>query len=798
MQQEDDRNLRRGGSGASGAGVLEETGGDGDAHGPKERCSAPEAEGSESRQYFFLQFEAPRFRFYGRSVRLMPVLYFDDLPLPVSIASLSLGAITGIGFASMDASVGMGSISQQLMNVSLGVFFCVPAFVRRSLPRGFTRKEAECILAIRAVQDGWGRGDENDEGVELCPGAEEDLEGGGEDEGNALRSGAGVCGFRLVFATSAIPEVNRVWWHGVDTDSEPPAARLKDGEGKGGEEGEVDEASTKKLGKCRRFWGGVGRVAGLVGGALQGFCVCWWTVWSCCRSPIAAAGALDSRRLLLALITCLVFLDFTSDIAVGVQLTMAGVYDWSENPVVFDEQGRSESFGPAFSDTPIRAVFREDGTLSHYEGVSVWDDRYADAQAAGVYFNLTIPPPLPERVAYADWPASLQREAREGGFNISKRYVELLLDGVQEHREFVTERDFFPKKQLHKYLDLGDFVLLPHLAAMSGRLWLVGPGLRIHERRRARHILLKKVGRKSPQPPGCSEVEWKYFWDDRMNGTRHQFYSGLLNSSTAITSPSCLVGTIGVQHLLECPEGCGTPCSSLLKSYQAVSGKLLCPMDRVEDFRPSFWCGIAILFLSLFDMLNVVVVQVMMVNAKSFRKSWRRFLLSFLLSLTEVFILALSLYGYHIEDNQDMSRAALYFSVASTVLIVLWKSVRVLATRLNFCKRWRKLDEFLEKEPPESLQPRIPSSKQKQKQERGTVDRSKGARTTGNLGVSTRRTVLPTAPSFQEFREQRSRLELDLEFEESRGSNLAGGSPEHHHSLSLALPQSEKAEQGGG
>uniref|UniRef100_A0A0G4FY19 Uncharacterized protein n=1 Tax=Chromera velia CCMP2878 TaxID=1169474 RepID=A0A0G4FY19_9ALVE len=154
---------------------------------------------------------------------------------------------------------------------------------------------------------------------------------------------------------------------------------------------------------------------------------------------------------------------------------------------------------------------------------------------------------------------------------------------------------------------------------------------------------------------------------------------------TPMSDPLCLTGTVGVKHLLKySDEECN---GSVLEFCFGSSGKLLCPMDGVKEFRASFRYGITILFLSLFqiDMLNVVVMQVMLINSKSFKKSWKRFLSSFLLSTTEGIILALLLYGFAVEDNQDMSLTNLYFSVVSTALVILWKCLWVLVTHFNIC-----------------------------------------------------------------------------------------------------------------
>uniref|UniRef100_A0A0G4HRE2 Uncharacterized protein n=1 Tax=Chromera velia CCMP2878 TaxID=1169474 RepID=A0A0G4HRE2_9ALVE len=149
---------------------------------------------------------------------------------------------------------------------------------------------------------------------------------------------------------------------------------------------------------------------------------------------------------------------------------------------------------------------------------------------------------------------------------------------------------------------------------------------------------------------------------------------------TPLSNPLCLTGTVGVKHLMDC-EDPSCDCSALYSTF-GRPGKLLCPRAG-GVLRPPFWCGLAILFLSMFDMLNVVVMQVMLVNPKSFKHSWRRFFLSFLLSTTEVFILGLSLYGWMSENNQDMNSGLFYLQILSTVLVVLWKCMRVLFTRYN-------------------------------------------------------------------------------------------------------------------
>uniref|UniRef100_A0A0G4GNW9 Uncharacterized protein n=1 Tax=Chromera velia CCMP2878 TaxID=1169474 RepID=A0A0G4GNW9_9ALVE len=101
-------------------------------------------------------------------------------------------------------------------------------------------------------------------------------------------------------------------------------------------------------------------------------------------------------------------------------------------------------------------------------------------------------------------------------------------------------------------------------------------------------------------------------------------------------------------------------------------------------------------------------VSVMLVNPKSFKKSWVRFLLSFLLSLTEIVILALSFHGFN-NVSSRMSRGALYFQVSSTLAVIAWKCTRVVATRFDLFRRCRKIDEFLERQPPEA----VPSKKKR-------------------------------------------------------------------------------------
>eukprot|EP00820_Chromera_velia_P026102 Cvel_34696.t1-p1 / transcript=Cvel_34696.t1 / gene=Cvel_34696 / organism=Chromera_velia_CCMP2878 / gene_product=hypothetical protein / transcript_product=hypothetical protein / location=Cvel_scaffold6044:1-1077(-) / protein_length=359 / sequence_SO=supercontig / SO=protein_coding / is_pseudo=false len=173
--------------------------------------------------------------------------------------ALAMAVISGLSFASMNDLEGsrLAPIFRQLLNVVIGAFFCVPAFVRRSLPRGFTRTEAESLpdlRGVRAVADGF----EWKKKVSGPPGCE-DTQGGGDGvvketpEASGVRWGVDLEGQtgkkeRLVFGQSETYEVNRVWWHF-------PLESSNNGAGEGGEqkEGDGDEDKGEKKGKCGSF-----------------------------------------------------------------------------------------------------------------------------------------------------------------------------------------------------------------------------------------------------------------------------------------------------------------------------------------------------------------------------------------------------------------------------------------------------------------------------------------------------------------------------------------------------------------
>uniref|UniRef100_A0A0G4EZC8 Transmembrane protein n=1 Tax=Chromera velia CCMP2878 TaxID=1169474 RepID=A0A0G4EZC8_9ALVE len=646
-------------------------------------------------------------------------------------AALGLGAITGISFASMNASTGAGDVFQQLLNVALGVFFCVPTFVRRSLPRGFTRCEAECIVEMRAIQNGEGDGEDKESdaiAAELQPLGQTDEEGGpekgtdGGEEGDDLVSQPNACGYRMVFARSANPEVNRVWWHHLDEALAKEEEEEKEKEGV--------EKKTAGCGSCVKR-----RVSAILEGkkeqrgfvsVLQDMCTCWWTAWACCRAPIAAASVLDFRRIYLAILMCLVFVDFTSDIAVGVQLTMAGVYEWSDfsspqsgitlAPRPFNVRSFPNDLNPWGVPTPPIHFF-PNGSFDKF-GETPAASAYWRQTAAGRAFlgevrrdaemlyraNLTIPPTaeLGQRgfsffddenrtTTLTGWLPGIQEGFRRhtGGFELSN-------EAALEYAKAAVR----PGRGIHDYgfFDLGDFVLLPDQAQRGRTDDVADVGtIQVVQRKRARHIILRKrelEGEAAPgAPEACEDVREKRFWRTEDEGT----FETLLESVSS--NGLCLVGTAGVRHLFECNlQGC--ECDRI-RELGSGAGKLLCPMGRLENFGDTFWCGVAVLFLALFDMLNVMVVQIILVNPKSFKRSWVRFLFSFLLSLTEAVIFILTVYGQHLVDNQDMAQSAFWFSIASTVLMILWKCIQVISARFNLCSRWRKIDQFLEREPPE-------------------------------------------------------------------------------------------------
>uniref|UniRef100_A0A0G4HC39 Uncharacterized protein n=1 Tax=Chromera velia CCMP2878 TaxID=1169474 RepID=A0A0G4HC39_9ALVE len=728
-------------------------------------------------------------------------------------ASLGLGAFTGLSFASMDVSDGPGGVFQQLLNIALGVFFCVPAFVRRSLPRGFTRKEAECVAQMREAR-------EEDGGMEGLVRAE----GGGEEAVEdakllAVADGIervkgqvcpvpvrkGYCGFQFVFAPLEFPEVNRVWWH------IGPSVSEEEGEEKEEEEAKDDqkrgcgfqrawrgvtagcgrlcaylksfcpwrerEAKDQKGCGMQKVWKGLGSVGGMLDSFLQGLCLCWWTLWGCCRMPHAPATALDCRRLVLALLMCVVFADFTSDIAVGVQLTMAGLYEWSDYGPPFNLSARTFThIAPDLNNKGRpRLVFNDDGSFSHYEGVAVWDERLK--QNPGLHFNVTLPPvggeeddffdearrAVPVRLPPDSWIEALRREAFSVGERMSRG------NAIGFMRDLVGQ-------SVGWYVELGDFILLPGMAERIRRSSDVADvgTIQVVKRQPAQHLILRKPGSRNPtQPPSCfSDVKVRYYNVSWVDDWMHS--DAFFQEETPLSNPLCLTGTVGVKHLMEC-EDPSCDCSALNRTF-GLPGKLLCPRaGGVQSFRPSFWCGLAILFLSMFDMLNVVVMQVMLVNPKSFKRLWLRFLFSFLLSTTEVFILGLSIWGWEIESNKginprEFNPTLFYFQIVSTVLVVLWKCVRVVFTRFNLCKGCRKIDKFLEKEPAERVE--LPKKKGRGEGKEKTNDRRTDAAAVVNTRRSGRRSstaTLATDPS------ARSVAGLDIQRDETRGEEGGEG-----------------------
>uniref|UniRef100_A0A0G4ID35 Uncharacterized protein n=1 Tax=Chromera velia CCMP2878 TaxID=1169474 RepID=A0A0G4ID35_9ALVE len=691
-------------------------------------------------------------------------------------ASLGLGAFTGLSFASMNVSEGPGGVFQQLLNIALGVSFCVPAFVRRSLPRGFTRKEAECVAQMREAR-------EEDGGLEGLVRAEGGRVGVVEGEkGTVLPVSVrqGRCGFQFVFAPLEFPEVNRVWWHvgpsvlEEEEEEQEEEEEEKDNKKKGCGLQRAWKGFRSGLGRLCAFlkglcprrkreggdqkgcgmqkaWKVLGSVGGVLGSFAQGLCLCWWTLWGCCRMPHAPATALDCRRLVLALLMCVVFADFTSDIAVGVQLTMAGLYEWRDYMPPLKAPVPTE-YGPIGPQLGVagrpRPVLFSNGSFSHYEGIhDVGDPMLQDERVkAGVYFYVTLLPVGGEEDDFFDaepvppdsWIEAVRREANTVGEQMSRGNAVGLI------RELVS---------VSWYVDLGDFILLPNMAERIGRSSNVADvgTIQVVKRQPAKHLILRKPGSPDPpQLPSCfSDVKVRYYnvsWvDDWMR--KDDFFQ----KDTPLSNPLCLTGTVGVKHLMGC-EDPSCDCSALKKTF-GRPGKLLCPRaGGVQSFRPSFWCGLAILFLSMFDMLNVVVMQVMLVNPKSFKRSWLRFLFSFLLSTTEAFILGISIYGWESENNNDMNPALFYFQIASTVLVVLWKCVRVLFTRFNLCKGCRKIDKFLEREPPERVE--LPNDRRNDAVAAGETRRS---------GRRSSTATLATAPSV------RSVAGLNIQRDETRG-----------------------------
>uniref|UniRef100_A0A0G4ICS3 Transmembrane protein n=1 Tax=Chromera velia CCMP2878 TaxID=1169474 RepID=A0A0G4ICS3_9ALVE len=470
-----------------------------------------------------------------------------------------------------------------LLTVFSHTLLLYSVFVRRLLPRGFLRKEAEALLGFHGQPE---EGGESKEGVD---GEGQGEEGQGDDGEGYQRKDSEVsmpvnssvsppetfseksfgC-TRLVFAPTETEELNRVWWHGRR-------------EVKGGGRG-------KRV--CKSIGSFLGRVSR------------WLTApLGCCRFSFAAPPRLEGARLTLSFAIFLALIGFCSALTLGLGVTLslpASVPNYS--PIVAKE--------------PF--VFAPDGS-------------YTDADRGEAYF-----------IDFG--PFILQSGPGWAQYSYGVRWL---------------RRRFHWKEREPAYRTVDYHAV----------------------------ILRKPNGASLPLRP-CTDLKREYF------------NSALFREMNRDVLKFGRCGLVGhPSH----PRG--VRLSSLCDRGDGVfgdSGPLfrLLPWACAPSEDTPVFCW-ALLFLSPFVLLNILIVQVSLVNPLLFSRSVWRYLGVLLCVVCEVVAVYCAIRGYQRQradalvpltgSDESIAPFLLGLCVASVGVLILWKVVRVLVGRAPFatCRRCR-------------------------------------------------------------------------------------------------------------